>query len=127
MAKELGWSNTRKNEEFKIATSFLRSMGLSEARVGKLTLDDVRQGRHKVHLAIDDDVLGRAVFTAPELAELKIKFKEMDLDEDGKISVKDLSATMSKLGFVDVPMVSLLTHSTFSFNYSQFTDVLSNF
>jgi glycerol-3-phosphate dehydrogenase len=106
MAVELGWSSKRMNQEFKDATLFLRSMGLSENRVGKLTLSDVRHGRHKVQLAVEDDALGRAVFTADELAELKAKFEDIDHDKDGKISNKDLRRTMMNVGFTDVDKVS---------------------
>lgn len=105
MAVELGWNSKRKNEEFKLGTDFLRSMGLSEARVGKLTMEDVRQGKHKLHLEIDDEVLSRAVFTSEELTELKAKFHDMDLDRDGKIDHRDLIKTMRKLGFADLDKV----------------------
>lgn len=105
MAVELGWNSKRKNEEFKLGTDFLRSMGLSEARVGKLTMEDVRQGKHKLHLEIDDEVLSRAVFTPEELTELKVKFfNEMDHDGDGKIDHRDLIKTMRKLGFADAQL-----------------------
>lgn len=105
MAVELNWSRKRQNQEFKDGLYFLESMGLSKSRIGKLTMEDVRKGRHKQHLEIDDDLLSRTVFTVEELDTLKRKFQEMDDDKDGVISEKDLSATMAKLGFGDVPKV----------------------
>jgi len=57
MAKELNWDEAKKEQEFKDGTKFLASMGLSEARLGKLTLQDVRTGAHKIHLATDDDCM----------------------------------------------------------------------
>lgn len=80
MAVELGWSGAKKESEFKDATKFLHSMGLAETRVGKLTLNDVRQGKHKLHLAIEDEVLSRTVFTSEELAVLKSKFEGIDCE-----------------------------------------------
>lgn len=129
MAGELGWSGKEKESQFKDATKFLHSMGLSEARVGKLKLDDVRQGRHKLHLEIEDEVLARTVFTPEELQGLKDKFGNIDgqlppfalafedgslifsllsleADQDGKISASDLARTMRNLG-EDVPRVRL--------------------
>lgn len=80
MSDELGWNDARKDIEFKEATRFLASMGLSESRIGKLTMDDVRHGRHKEHLEIEDEVLARTVFTPDELQELKRKFQEIDCE-----------------------------------------------
>ncbi|KAK4047481.1 mitochondrial glycerol-3-phosphate dehydrogenase [Microbotryomycetes sp. JL201] len=102
MAVELGWSKKRQQQEFKEATKFLSSMGLAESRVGKLTMDDVRAGRHKQHLEIEDEVLARTIFNPDELQQLKSKFQEIDFDKDGKINVRDLARTMRKLGY-DVP------------------------
>ncbi|GAA5992181.1 hypothetical protein JCM11641_007789 [Rhodosporidiobolus odoratus] len=98
MSDELGWDSDRKNQEFRDACSFLSSMGLSENRLGKLTLQDVRDGRHKQHLEIDEDLLARTVFTADELETLKKKFEQIDADHDGKIDPVDLTKTMTKLG-----------------------------
>ncbi|GAA6059917.1 hypothetical protein JCM10212_005300 [Sporobolomyces blumeae] len=99
MAKELSWDEARKEKEFKDGTKFLASMGLSESRLGKLTLNDVRTGAHKQHLAIDDDYLSRTVFTTDELATLKKRFTEFDADNDGKIDLADLRKTMQRLGY----------------------------
>ncbi|BGP03435.1 Glycerol-3-phosphate dehydrogenase, mitochondrial [Rhodotorula toruloides] len=99
MSKELGWTEERRNQEFSDATKFLRSMGLSEKRLATLTLDDVRNGRHRERLAIEDDLLARTVFTPEELETLKKRFAKMDANNDGKIDPADLSRTMSKLGF----------------------------
>ncbi|BGP20063.1 hypothetical protein JCM10213_003553 [Rhodosporidiobolus nylandii] len=98
MAKELGWTEDKKNQEFRDACSFLNSMGLAATRLEKLTLQDVREGKHKEHLAVDDDLLARTVFTVDELDTLKKKFEQIDADHDGKIDPKDLTKTMSKLG-----------------------------
>lgn len=78
MAREHKWSSREKERQFKAATTFLQSMGLSDARVGKLTLDDVRHGRQKEHLKIEDEVLARTIFTSDELSTLKDKFSNMD-------------------------------------------------
>ncbi|GAA5865600.1 hypothetical protein JCM1840_001456 [Sporobolomyces johnsonii] len=99
MGKELGWDDKRKEKEFTDGCKFLASMGLSEKRLGKLTMEDVRTGAHKEHLAIDDDVLARTVFTADELATLKKRFSEIDADNDGQIDPEDLRKTMSRMGF----------------------------
>jgi len=99
MAKELNWDDAKKEQEFKDGTKFLASMGLSEARLGKLTLEDVRTGAHKIHLATDDDYLSRTVFNADELATLKKRFTELDADNDGEISPDDLRKTMTRFGF----------------------------
>ena len=109
MAVELNWSRKRQTQEFADGLAFLESMGLSKARIGKLTIEDVRKGRHKQCLEVDDDLLSRTVFTVEELDTLKRKFQEMDDDKDGVISEKDLSATMAKLGFGDVPKVRFLS------------------
>ncbi|GAA5821120.1 hypothetical protein JCM11251_001972 [Rhodosporidiobolus azoricus] len=98
MAKELGWDSQKKDDEFKAATKFLASMGLAESRLSKLTLDDVREGRHKEKLAVDDDFIARTVFTVDELKTLKKKFNKLDADHDGKIDPADLAKTMGKLG-----------------------------
>ncbi|GAA6041779.1 hypothetical protein JCM8097_007156 [Rhodosporidiobolus ruineniae] len=98
MAKELGWDEDRKNKEFKDATVFLGSMGLAQSRLEKLTLADVRDGRHKHHLARDEDLIARTVFTVDELKTLKKRFNKIDADHDGKIDPADLSKTMNKLG-----------------------------
>ncbi|KAM0756372.1 DAO-domain-containing protein [Meredithblackwellia eburnea MCA 4105] len=103
MAIELGWSKNRMNQEFKDATAFLESMGIARSRTDGLSLDDVRRGKHRVNLAIEDEVLSRTVFSAAELDELKAKFREIDQDRDGKISEKDLRVTMVKLGYPEVP------------------------
>ncbi|GAA5920978.1 hypothetical protein JCM1841_003240 [Sporobolomyces salmonicolor] len=99
MGKELGWDDKRKEKEFTDGCKFLASMGLSEKRLGKLTLEDVRSGAHKEHLAVDDDVLARTVFTADELATLKKRFSEIDADNDGQIDPEDLRKTMARMGF----------------------------
>lgn len=75
MAQELGWSKRRMNQEFQDATDFLVSMGISKARTEHLTLEDVRRGRQKVHLAIEDVLLSRTVFTSAELEDLKVRFR----------------------------------------------------
>ncbi|ORY68060.1 putative glycerol-3-phosphate dehydrogenase [Leucosporidium creatinivorum] len=108
MAVELGWGGGEKEKQFKDATKFLHSMGLSEARVGKLKLDDVRQGRHKLHLEIEDEVLARTIFTPEELQSLKDKFGHIDADQDGKISASDLARTLRNLG-QDVPRETVLS------------------
>lgn len=74
MAAELGWSKSRINKEFQDATAFLESMGIARSRTINLTLDDVRQGKHRSHMKVDDDYLSRTVFNASELAELKVSF-----------------------------------------------------
>ncbi|KDE04235.1 glycerol-3-phosphate dehydrogenase [Microbotryum lychnidis-dioicae p1A1 Lamole] len=102
MAKELGWSKAQQNQQFKDAATFLHSMGLKQERLNKLTLNDVRQGKHKERVEIEDEVLARTVFSAQELSQLKSKFNEMDFDKDGKINYKDLSRTMRRLGFANV-------------------------
>ncbi|GAA6020494.1 hypothetical protein JCM11491_001374 [Sporobolomyces phaffii] len=99
MAKELNWDDARKEQEFKDGTKFLASMGLSEQRLGKLTLEDVRTGAHKQQLAIEDDYLSRTVFNADELATLKKRFTELDADNDGEINPDDLRKTMTRFGF----------------------------
>ncbi|GAA5926469.1 glycerol-3-phosphate dehydrogenase [Sporobolomyces koalae] len=99
MATELSWDDARKEQEFKDGTKFLASMGLSEARLGKLTLEDVRTGAHKQQLALEDDYLSRTVFNADELATLKKRFTELDDDNDGQISPEDLRKTMVRFGF----------------------------
>ncbi|GAA5998942.1 glycerol-3-phosphate dehydrogenase [Rhodotorula paludigena] len=99
MSKELGWDQRRKDSEFRDACEFLGSMGLSTKRLEKLTLQDVRDGRHKEHLAVDDDYLARTVFTPEELRTLRKRFAKIDADHDGKIDAEDLTKTMSKLGF----------------------------
>lgn len=106
MSSELGWNRSRQESEFKDATSFLESMGLSHARLENLTIDAVRRGRHKGKQEEEDELVSRTYFTASELRVLKRKFKSMDQDHDGVISEEDLSATMAKLGFGDVPKVS---------------------
>lgn len=103
MSSELGWNRSRQESEFKDATSFLESMGLSHARLENLTIDAVRRGRHKGKQEEEDELVSRTYFTASELRVLKRKFKSMDQDHDGVISEEDLSATMAKLGFGDVP------------------------
>lgn len=55
MSKELGWDRERQDKEFRDATKFLTSMGLSWKRLEGLTLQDVRDGRHRKVLAVDDD------------------------------------------------------------------------
>ncbi|GAA5970114.1 hypothetical protein JCM21900_005655, partial [Sporobolomyces salmonicolor] len=99
MGKELGWDDNRKEKEFTDGCKFLASMGLSEKRLGKLTMEDVRSGAHKEHLAVDDDVLARTVFSADELATLKKRFSEIDADNDGQIDPEDLRKTMARMGF----------------------------
>lgn len=55
MTKELGWDEARQNKEFRDAAKFLTSMGLSWKRLEQMTLADVREGRHREILAVDDD------------------------------------------------------------------------
>ncbi|GAA6021386.1 hypothetical protein JCM10207_002031 [Rhodosporidiobolus poonsookiae] len=102
MAKELGWDEKRQEAEFKDATRFLGSMGLSAERLGPLTIADVREGRHKEQLSLSDDLAARTVFTVDELDTLKRRFEKIDADHDGKINAGDLAKTMTKLGFKDV-------------------------
>lgn len=78
MSKELGWSEAEQARQFKDATTFLGSMGLSPARIGNLTIEDVKAGRHKQSLEIEDELLARTIFTPEELQGLKSKFHEMD-------------------------------------------------
>lgn len=80
MAKELGWSKTEQNRQFKEAATFLHSMGLKLERLNKLNLEDVRKGKHKERVEIEDEVLARTVFSAQELSQLKSKFNEMDCE-----------------------------------------------
>ena len=47
-------------------------MGISRSRTVNLTLDDVRKGKHKEKFPIEHEVLSRTIFTASELAELKV-------------------------------------------------------
>ncbi|KAK4705827.1 glycerol-3-phosphate dehydrogenase, partial [Phenoliferia sp. Uapishka_3] len=70
MATELGWSKSRMNQEFQDATAFLESMGIARTRTIGLTLEDVRDGKHKVPRGVDD--YKKAVFTASEVEELKV-------------------------------------------------------
>lgn len=62
MSKELGWDSKRQDQEFRDATRFLTSMGLSWKRLENLTLADVREGRHREVLAGDDDCEFRVHF-----------------------------------------------------------------
>ncbi|GAA5880059.1 hypothetical protein JCM8547_001487 [Rhodosporidiobolus lusitaniae] len=98
MAKELGWNKEKQEKEFRDACDFLASMGLAEHRLKQLTLQDVRDGKHRAQLSRDDDLMARTVFTAKELKTLKKKFEQIDADHDGKIDPADLSKTMTKLG-----------------------------
>lgn len=131
MSHELGWSESERSKQFKDATTFLGSMGLSPARVGNLTIEDVKAGRHKHSLEIQDELLARTIFTPEELQGLKSKFHEMDsespcaawvfhclrylkchspaVDNDGKIGDEDLMQTMNKLGHGDVPRETVLS------------------
>lgn len=113
MASELNWTETDKENQFKSALAFLESMGISHARVNSLTFDDVRNGRHKLQLSLEDDLISRTVFTVEELADLKQKFTELDQDGDGGISDQDLQVSMSRLGFGDVPKVCPVFHDCF--------------
>lgn len=47
MSTELGWDHKRREKEFTDACEFLESMGLARARTEGLTIEDVREGRHK--------------------------------------------------------------------------------
>ncbi|POY70660.1 putative Glycerol-3-phosphate dehydrogenase [Rhodotorula taiwanensis] len=99
MSKELGWDSKRQDQEFRDATRFLTSMGLSWKRLENLTLADVREGRHREVLAGDDDYLARTVFSPGELKTLRKRFAKIDADHDGTIAADDLRKTMNKLGF----------------------------
>lgn len=91
MSKELGWNTVRMEKEFRDGCEFLESMGLSAKRMEGYTLDDIRAGRHKQQLAIEDNLISRTFFSISELADLKSKFKSLDADEDGKINGLDLA------------------------------------
>lgn len=106
MSKELGWDRERQDKEFRDATKFLTSMGLSWKRLEGLTLQDVRDGRHRKVLAVDDDCacpslsvvsfwlsvffgfkplihphpadLARTVFSPDELKTLRKRFAKID-------------------------------------------------
>lgn len=104
MSKELGWDRARQDKEFRDATKFLTSMGLSWKRLEGLTLQDVRDGRHRKVLAVDDDCelgfsvcvsvfsgfpeadsfrlrpadLARTVFSPEELKTLRKRFAKID-------------------------------------------------
>ncbi|GAA5993732.1 hypothetical protein JCM10908_001058 [Rhodotorula pacifica] len=102
MSKELGWDRARQDKEFRDATKFLTSMGLSWKRLEGLSLEDVREGRHRKVLAVDDDYLARTVFSPDELKTLRKRFAKIDADHDGQIAADDLRKTMTKLGFDQV-------------------------
>lgn len=102
MSKELGWDRARQDKEFRDATKFLTSMGLSWKRLEGLTLQDVRDGRHRKVLAVDDDYLARTVFSPEELKTLRKRFAKIDADHDGQIAADDLRKTMKKMGFDQV-------------------------
>ncbi|GAA5877542.1 hypothetical protein JCM3774_005901 [Rhodotorula dairenensis] len=102
MSKELGWDRQRQDKEFRDATKFLTSMGLSWKRLEGLTLQDVREGRHRKVLAVDDDYLARTVFSPEELKTLRKRFAKIDADHDGQIAAEDLRKTMKKMGFDQV-------------------------
>ncbi|KAL8283208.1 hypothetical protein RQP46_005986 [Phenoliferia psychrophenolica] len=80
-------------EEFADATAFLESMGIARSRTIHLTLDDVRKGKHKKSLEIEDDFLSRTVFTPVELSDLKDTAKrlldEVDANRDGQIELQE--------------------------------------
>ncbi|GAA5929771.1 hypothetical protein JCM3775_006547 [Rhodotorula graminis] len=102
MTTELGWDEKRRAQEFTDACEFLESMGLARARTEGLTLDDVREGRHKDRRGHQDELTSRAVFTPDELSTLKKRFAKIDADHDGKIDTQDLTKTYRKLGYSDV-------------------------
>lgn len=78
MAKELGWSEERKKEEYRRAETFLRrEMGL-----------DARNITEEVKLA----------FTKEELNQYVKRFKSLDYSNKGFITVNDLRSYFKKVG-----------------------------
>ncbi|TNY23099.1 FAD dependent oxidoreductase-domain-containing protein [Rhodotorula diobovata] len=111
MSTELGWDHKRREKEFTDACEFLESMGLARARTEGLTIEDVREGRHKDRRGHQDErasplglllLTARAVFTPDELSTLKKRFAKIDADHDGRIDTQDLTKTYRKLGYSDV-------------------------
>ncbi|KAH8925599.1 DAO-domain-containing protein [Atractiella rhizophila] len=101
MAGELGWDKKRQRKEFEDSRDFLQSMGLPTS-LQNVTYDQVKSGSWKKTVTEQNLSISRALFSHDEMEYLVRKFKDFDVDNDGRISTKDLEKVMSRMGFTDL-------------------------